>query len=61
MTLSSALKGRAGPLMLPVLLLFVLAAAAAAAPPGPPDLDLAKWNQAYKITVANITRQQMIM
>ncbi|WIA36734.1 hypothetical protein OEZ86_008005 [Tetradesmus obliquus] len=35
--------------------------AAAAAPPGPPDLDLAKWNQAYKITVANITRQQMIM
>lgn len=60
-----------GPLLLPVLLMVALAAAqcsaaanasttaAAAAAPGPPKLDLAKWNQAYKITIANVTEKDL--
>jgi hypothetical protein len=54
-------------LLLPMLLLFVLGAPAAVradssaadAPSGVPDLDLAKWNMAYKITVANATEGEL--
>jgi hypothetical protein len=50
-----------------MVLLFVLGAPAAVgadssaedAPSGVPDLDLAKWNQAYKVTVANVTERQL--
>jgi hypothetical protein len=56
--------------LLSMLLLFVLGATAAVradssaedvkdAPSGVPDLDLAKWNQAYKVTVANVTEGEL--
>jgi hypothetical protein len=31
------------------------------APSGVPDLDLAKWNMAYDVTVANVTEGQLRM
>jgi hypothetical protein len=65
----SRLARHAAPLLLSMLVLvcFVLGTPAAVradssagdAPSGVPDLDLAKWNQAYKITVANATEGEV--
>jgi hypothetical protein len=63
----SRLAGFAVPLLLSMLLLLILGAHAAVradssaevAPSGVPDLDLAKWNQAYKVTVANVTEDEL--
>jgi hypothetical protein len=63
----SGLATHAAPLLLFMLLLLILGAPAAVradssagdAPSGVPDLDLSKWNQAYKVTVANVTEKEL--